>query len=254
MNYDNQKNIINNNYAVQRNFDSIYDGLASPKYLSKDEALNTIQNLKKTYLTSFKVISHLAIIGIVKFNSGEAYIFNRKLNDNEKTGDTIYITCDDYEELMKCYVFHSEYINSNILDSLKKEYFNRGGSFFEEYHSFEDVMLHPERELRKKAFRNEIIYHIIKHGFREVGKNKWSNGNIIIRQINVQKINGNYHHCKSHLDLDLHLKYKIYLGSIFSKYAVSFNQLSEKYFCVPCQKNIEQRYCFIPFEILFINY
>ncbi len=253
MNYDNQKNIINNNFAVQRNFDSVYDGLASPKYLSKNEALNMFRDLKQTYLTSFKVISHLAIIGIVKFNSGEAYVFNRKLHDSDKTGDTTYITCENYEELMNCYVFHSEIVNSKLLNTLKTEYYNRNGSFFEKYHDFEDNILRPERILRKHEFRNEIVEHIIKHDFREIGKNKWSNGNVVIKHTDFQKSSLKYPHCKGHLDVNLNINYKLYLGSIFSKYAVSFNQLSDKYFCIPCVKNEKQRYCFVPFEVTFIN-
>lgn len=243
--------IISNNYAVQSVFDDIPEGFASSKFLSRDEAEDKLKTKKQGYLTSYRIIEHLAIVGIVPFNSGVSYIFNKKLPVCI-TDDAVTITADMYENLMDCYVFHSEFISKELLDSLIAEYCKRGGVVYSKYHSFEELELRKVRNKRKREYRNKIVFDsVFKHGFREVGKNKWSNGSITIKQKRTQKSVIGYPHQKNHCDLFATQEIKMTLGSIFGKFYSHINQHSDNTFGIVCSTNDSHHYNFAYFEVAF---
>jgi hypothetical protein len=239
------QNIINNNYAVMKTFDDHFDGLLKG-YLSKDEATTINQNHKPSrYLNSSKIIEKVAIIGIVNMNGGFAYIFNKAHNsaDTDKV-----ITCGKYEDLMNCYVYSSISVNEKYTDSLVEEYHERGGKIYD-YHEYKDLFLRPEQKKRCRNYRNSIIDQVLKHGFREVGKLKWSNGDIIIRQIDHTTSRIKYEYNKQPLDLNYQLDRKILLNSLFSKTCEYVNRLDEHKFCV--RNTGKSSYLFSAFTIEF---
>lgn len=243
--------IINNNYAIQSVFDDIPEGFVTAKFLSKQEAEIELKAKKRGYLTSYRIVNHLAIIGIVPFNKGEAYIFNKKLPP-ALSDDTVTVTANVYETLMDCYVYHSEYISKKLLDSLISEYYKRGGVIYDTYHSFEELELRKERNIRKREYRNDIVFNsIFKHGFREIGKNKWTNGSVIIKQKRTQKSVIGYPYCYSHCDLETSDNNKVLIGSIFGKYYDHINQHSNNSFGIVCHENNRKSYNFAYFEVAF---
>jgi len=243
--------IIHNNYAIQSVFDDVSEGYVTSKFLSKHEAESKLKTKKRGYLTKYRIVNHLAIIGIVPFNKGLAYIFNKKLPP-ALSDDTITVTANVYENLMNCYVYHSDYISKELLDSLVSEYHKRGGVIYNYYHSFEELELRKERNLRKREYRNDIVFNsIFKHGFREIGKNKWTNGSVIIKQKITQKFVIGYPYCYSHCDLETSDNNKVLIGSIFGKYYNHINQHSNNSFGIVCYEKKRKSYNFAYFEVTF---
>ena len=244
--------IIYNNYMVQRNFDDMHDGYLNSEYLSKEEA-EKLKNQKRKprYLTGYRVVKRLAIVGVVPFNNKHAYIFNKPLPRSEED-DNVTITSREFEELMNCYVFTSLRISKRLLDNLISVYEKRGGIVFEKYHSFENLAIRPEREKRQKLFRNTIVYDsIFKHGFVEVGKNRWSNGLIKIQESETQRVSVEYPRCNSHMDVKTNLSNRIAMGSIFGRFYKHINQLDSNTFGVVCNTNDSRTYHFTYFEVTF---
>lgn len=253
MKYNTEKaaNIINNNYTVQRTWDDMPDGFVGGRMLSKKEALVKLNTMTRSRLTYYKVVEHLSIVGIVPFNKGEAYVFNKKPPVYRGMNGEV-ITCDTYESLMSCYVFHSEIIDPDLLKRLKNEYYERGGYDYPKYHAFEDMELSKVRQQRKREYRNEIVFgSIFKHGFREVGKNKWSYGVITVKQKLYQRSSIHYPYVKSHTELHVGREKMMYIGSIFGAYLTSVNQLSKNVFGIPCGRSTSAPYNFVYFEIDF---
>lgn len=241
--------IINNNYALQSVFDDIPEGIIGCKYLSINEAKINLRRRKGGYLTSYNIVEHLAIVGIVPFNKGIAYIFNKELPAC-CTGDAVEITQNTYESLMNCYVFCSGLISLELLDNLISEYKKRGGIVYDTYHSFEKLELRKARSKRKIIYRNEIVFDsIFKHGFREIGKNKWSDGCVIIQQKQIQRSVLGCHSCNSHCYLQTSLKNKMLIGSVFAKYYAHINQHTEHSFGVVCRTKDDRSYNFAYFEV-----
>jgi hypothetical protein len=250
LNINIMNDLINNNYVVAKYFDNISDGFASSKYLSKEDAEKILNTKKQGYLTSFAIVEHTSIIGIITFNNHKAYIFNNFIY--EKCNDAIKVTAEVYEELMNCYVFKSYEISKKTLEKLESEYYQRGGKLYPYYHDFENEVLKPNRKKRQQEFRNEIICHLFKHNFREVGKNKWSNEEgVIIKEISTTHISSKYNFVKNYLDMDIDFKYKFYISALFSKYLKQVNQFDENKFCIPCIKNKIQKYNFVCFDLEF---
>lgn len=247
------KSIIKDNYAVVSVFDDISEGVVSKKHLSKNEAEVFKRNQKRGYFKNFMIIESFAIIGIVKFNSGEAYVFNKELPYSEAT-DKIQITSASYESLMDCYVFCSTRISFKLLEKLKNEYYSRKGFFYPEYHAYENLILKPERNSRNKEFIIEIIFDsIYKHGFREVGKKRWSNGKTTIKQKEIQRFSTSFPSHLQHTELNDSIENKSLIGSIFGKYYTHINQLEENCFGVVCSGPKNERYLFSYFEVTTKN-
>lgn len=245
-------NIINDNFAVCSYFDNVSEGFVSRKYLSKEIADEILKTKKNTFLYTHRVVEHVSIIGIVPFNSTKAYVFNYLPTTKVNTNDRIEITAKTFEELMNCYVFQHNEISKKELEILEDDYYKRGGKIYDDYRAFENEILKKERKKRKKQFRNELVENIIKHGFRETGRNKWSNGQgVIVREKYIKRISHKYKPNKNHADLDIDFYWKLYIGALFSKYLTDVHQLSENVFCIPCNKNNTQRYHFTYFEIEF---
>lgn len=245
--------IIKNNYGVISFFDDVAEGSVSSKFLSKEEA--TLEAFKKNrnsgHLTLFRVVENVAIIGIIPVNGRLAYIFNKEVKCFNSE-DKINITSGVYEDLMNCYVFRSTKISESYLNELKEDYFNRGGFVYSKYRSFEDLVLRPDREFRKEIYINDIIFNsIFKHGFREVRKKRWSNGEICIRQKQIQRLSVNYPSYLNHAEFEIQISKKMFLGSLFGKYYERINQLDENKFGVVCSERKLNKYNFAYFEVEF---
>lgn len=244
-------NIITNNFTVCRNFDDIYDGVSSPMYLTEDQAYDILKQMKGSYLTSYNVAERLAIIGIIPFNDGVAYIFNKDLpvciGSNYKT-----IVANTYESLVSCYVFTSKYIESDLLNRLTLEYYKRRGIIYDSYGSFENIEIRETRRYRQLEFRNKIVFdYIFKHGFCEVGANKWSDGVNVIRQKDYQRSVIGYPSVKTHTELNIDRNNMMLIGSIFSPFLQKINPLPENSFGIICDKGDRSSYHFTYFEITF---
>lgn len=247
--WETQTTIINNNYSIISCFDSVPEGYIS-KYLSLDQANKELKTKGKSLYTSYYIANQLAIIAIQTFNDGFAYVFNKDIPNDYQT-DSRFIISNTYESLLNCYVFTSHKISHKYLSTLINEYFLRGGIIYEKYHQFDDFYLKLIRKQRQKSFRDEIVFDsIFKHNFREIGKNKWSNGSTIIEQKDIQRSSMSFPSYKQHTELDITLDKKILIGSIFYKYYKHINQLSDNTFGVVCNKDI-QTYHFTYFEITF---
>ncbi|NQY30341.1 MAG: hypothetical protein HRT69_12820 [Flavobacteriaceae bacterium] len=241
--------IINNNFAVQSVFDDVSEGLCSEKHLSEKEANKLHKNKKTSYQTNYGVVKCLAIVGIVPFNKHLAYVFNKQL-PNSESSDNISITSGEYEELMDCYVYRSSRISENQLEKLEKEYYKRGGVVYPNYRSFEDLILRKVRKYRNNEFINGIVFDsIFKHGFREVGKKKWSNGEITIRRKQIQCSSISYPSHLKHTELNTSFKNMTLIGSIFGKDYTHINQLKEDVFGVICSTKNSSSYNFGYFEV-----
>jgi hypothetical protein len=226
------EDIINNNYSVIRLFDDRNDGYVKSN-LSHKEAIdlkNKLQRNNRGYLKRYDIKLDVAIIGIVEFNKDFAYIFNY-IPDSSNSTNKVVITCKTYEELMDCYVYASKYIDSDLFDKLNKEYTRRGGEVFK-YHGYEDKILSPERKSRRREFRNNIVENIFKHGFKEVGKLKWSNGNITIKQSDISRMSINYESNVHPMDLNISINDRIMINSLFSPVCEYASRLSENTICV----------------------
>lgn len=243
--------IINDNYAVQSSFDDVSEGLTSSKHLSKAKANEILKTKKRGCLTSYNVVECLAVVGIVPFNSGLAYVFNKALPTGN-IEDPFSITGNTYESLMGCYVYSSQVINKKILDNLTTEYHKRGGVIYEDYHSFENLELRKDRQSRQVEYRNNIVFNsIFKHGFKETGKNKWSDGSVTIKQKDVQRSVMKYTSVKTHTELYVTLDKMMLIGSVFAPFLQGVNQLSKESFGIVCNKISGHKYYFTYFEIEF---
>ena len=241
--------IINNNYAVQSVFDDVSEGLVSKKHLSEAKAKELKTNKKIGHLTNYRVVNCVAIIGIVPFNKGLAYVFNKHFYDTESL-DKISITSGIYEDLMDCYVYGSSRISKKHLETLEKEYYKRGGVVYPDYHSFEELILQKVRKFRNNEFINGIVFDsIFKHGFREVGNKKWSNGEVKIKREQIQCSSISYPSHLKHTELNTSFKNMILIGSIFGKDYTHINQLKENVFGVICSSKNSSRYNFAYFEV-----
>ncbi len=239
--------IICNNYAVVGVFDDMIETLVSEKYLTKKRAEDIFKTKRNRYLTSYRVVKRLAIVGIVSFNEELAYIFNEDFTKSSTDNKTV-IASNTYENLMDCCVFHYQYINEKLLKELVEEYYERGGIVYENYQDFEILILKKEANVRRKKYRDDIVFNsIFKHDFREVGKNKWSNGSTVIKQGDIQRSSIKYPYCKSHCELETSLDNRILIGSIFGRYYEHINQISNNTFGIVCKNN--KSYNFTYFEI-----
>lgn len=247
------ENIRNRVFAVERYFDNVFDGYYSPKYLTKEEAVKQLKeaNQIRSRYYSYSVKKHLAILGIVKFNEGKAYVFNINPNISYDQKDLIKITGGNFEELMNCYVYRGLMFPKNKLKKLEEDYYNNGGVFFEKYHDYEKKVLNKIREHRQKEFRNTIVEDIFKHNFREIKKNTWSNkSGVIIKQTKFQRLSVNHSSFENIMDIDCkNHNEKVLINSIFSKHVKNINQIGEKNFCIPCNTNDRRDYHFTCFEI-----
>ncbi len=243
--------IINNNYAVQSVFDNVPEGIVSRKFLSKQEADSLLKVKVRSYLTSHSVVETLAVVGVVPFNSETAYIFNKKL-PNCNTDDVTNVVMNTYESLMDCYVFYNGMISKRLLEQLESEYYERGGFNYESYHSFEDMVLNNVRKQRQREFRNQIVYeYFFKHGFVEVGKNKWTCEGVTIKQKEIQRCCIGYPSVKKHSNLDIDKVKMILIGSLFARFLQHISQLSDSSFGVVCNTGGVDKYRFTYFEITF---
>jgi hypothetical protein len=243
--------IINNNYIVQRFFDDHNDGFVGGKYLSKKQAMDLLKTTRAKGHVRYDVVERLAIIGIVPFNNTLAYVFNQKLNDFGSK-DKIRITCNDYEGLMDCYVFAGESIDKKSLLALVNEYHNRGGLIYNKYHSFNDEKLCKFRRQRQQKYRDNIVYNsIFKHGFREIKKNTWGDGAVVITTKDCTTINMHYPSHNTHTSLNVCKARMMMIGSIFGPFMTMVNQLSGDTFGITCGRKPSNDYYFTRFEIKF---
>ena len=247
------REIVKNNYAVISVFDDVAEGLSSKRYLTEKNAKTICSNKKRGYLTSYRVIERVAIIGIVPFNDELAYIFNKPYTIGEET-DNITITSHVYDGLIDCYVYRNSRMSKRHLDLLVKEYKSRGGIVFPTYHSYEQLILKEDREERIKEYVNEIVFEsIFKHGFREVGKRKWANGSVVIKQHSIQKGSMKYPNNIKHTEMEVCYEDRLLIGSIFGKYYNHINQLGISVFGIICKTDIGRSYEFAYFEIYLNN-
>lgn len=245
------EDIINNNYAVQQYFDNVPEGIFIEMYLSMDKAKEVLSKTKRTHFTSYGIVHKLAIIGVVPFNDGVAYVFNKELPQSDATDHRI-VTAETFERLMDCYVFTSQFISAELLDRLVDEYKRRGGMVYEDYHSFDRIELRKVRKKRRREYRDRIVFEsIFKHGFREVGKQKWSNGDVIIREKQMQRSSTKYPAVKHHTKLEVPIYRMMLIGSIFGRYTIGINQLNDNLFGIVCNKENSSKYHFTYFEIEF---
>lgn len=241
--------MIKNNYCVVKYFDNHEDGLASKKFLTKDEAERIKKSFKEQPYISFGVVEHLSIVGIIPFNHRFAYIFNKKLPVHEGD-DCITITSETYEELMNCYVFTSYKISKSLLQNLINEYHERGGVTYSKYHDFENNVLKEDRKNRQLLFKGEIVKSFESHGLKQESENTWIGLGIVVTRTQSNRRNAKYDTAKNHLGLDIDLGRKILLGSIFGLFVQEISQLSNSDFTVVCNK--KESYHFNCFNVSFL--
>ncbi|AGO49598.1 hypothetical protein Phi4:1_gp185 [Cellulophaga phage phi4:1] len=243
--------IKENNYRVVRYFDDNFDGFVGEKHLSKSDAEELANKYRKgsKYLTTFSVKEQVAILGIQKFNDGKAYIFNR-IPEKAENGN-VCITAESYESLMDCFVFCSYQMHEKKLENLEKEYYARGGIFYDTYQGYKEEVLNPEKDKRRNEFRVELIEKLLKHNFREVGKQKYYNEElgITVQQVDTNRVSLSHPHCKKHEDIEnIGFFNRMFLGSMFSEYTDDYRQLTPNLFNIPCQKD-NKGYTHLVFEV-----